>query len=76
MQLHVGPCHMVSAERAIAMAVPTENPVDFEERGVISFLQSDEILGNLAEEASSRVELFSRMTMHDRILPGRKALLS
>ena len=40
------------------MAMPIENPADCEVRGVILFLQADEILGYLAEEASSRVELF------------------
>ena len=40
-------------------------------RGVIRFLQADEILGYLAEEPSSRVELFCCTTMHVRILPGR-----
>ena len=71
MQLYVGPCHAVSAEIAVAMAVPFENPADCELRGVISFLQADEILGYFAEEASSRVELFCCTTMHVRILPGR-----
>ena len=58
MQLYVGPCHAVGAEIAVAMAVPIENPADCEVRGVIRFLQTDEILGYLAEEPSSRVELF------------------
>ena len=40
-------------------------------RGVIRFLQADEILGYLAGEASPRVELFCCTTMHVRILPGR-----
>ena len=71
MQLYVGPYHMVSAEIAVALAVPIENPADCEVRGVISFLQADEILGYLAEEASSRVELFCCTTTHVRILPGR-----
>ena len=44
---------------------------DCEVRGVTRFLQVDEILGYLAEEASSRVELFCCTTMHVRILPGR-----
>ena len=35
-----------------------ENPADCEVRGVISFLQADEILGYLAEEANSPVKLF------------------
>ena len=67
MQLHVGPCHVVSAEIAVAMAVPIENPADCELRGDIRFLQADEILGYLAEEASSHVELFCCTTMHVRI---------
>ena len=71
MELYVGPCHVVSAEIAVAMAVPIENPADCEVRGVIRFLQVDEILGNLAEEASFRVELSCCTTMHVRILPGR-----
>ena len=58
LQLYVGLCHLVSAEIAVAMVVPIENPADCEVRGVIRFLQADEILGCLAEEASSRVELF------------------
>ena len=38
MQLYVRrPCHMVSAETAVAMAVLTENPADCEVRGVNSF---------------------------------------
>ena len=62
---------MVSAEIAVAMAVPLENPADCEVRGVIRFLQADEILRYLAEEASSRVELFCCTIMHVRILPDR-----
>ena len=58
MQLYAKPCHAVSAEIAVAMAVPIENPADCEVRGVIRFVQADEISGYLAEEASSRVELF------------------
>ena len=42
MQLSVGPCHVVSAEIAVAMAVPIENPADCEVRG-ISFLQAESI---------------------------------
>ena len=49
---------MVNAEIAVAMAVPIENPADCEVRDVIRFLQAIEILGYLAKEASSRVELF------------------
>ena len=71
MQLYVGPCHLVSAEIAVAMAVPIENPTDCEVRGFICFVQADEILGYLVKEASSRVELFCCTTMHVRILPGR-----
>ena len=62
---------MVSAEIAVAMAVPIENPADCEVRGVIRFLQADEILGYLTQETSSRMELFCCMTIHVRILPGR-----
>ena len=71
MQLYVGPCHVVSAEIAVAMAVRIENHADCEIPGVTRFLQADEILGYLAEEASSRVELFCCTTMRVRILPGR-----
>ena len=71
MQLYVEPCHVVSAEIAVAMAVPIENPTNCEVRGVICFLQADEILGYLAEEANSRVELFCYKTIHVRILLGR-----
>ena len=71
MQLYVGPCHVLSAEITVAMAVPIENSADCEMRGVTHFLQVDEILGYLAEEASSRVELFCCTTTHVRILPGR-----
>ena len=55
MQLYVGLCHVVSAEIAVAMAVPIENPADYEVRGVIRFLQAVGIRSYLAEEASSRV---------------------
>ena len=58
MQLYVGPCHVVSTEIVVVMAVPFENPADSEVRGVFRFLQADEILGYLSEEASSRVKLF------------------
>ena len=71
MHLYVGPCHVVSAEIAVAKVVPIENPANCEVRCVIRFLQADEILSFLAEEASSRVELFCYTTMHVRILPGR-----
>ena len=71
MQLYVRPCHVVSAEKAVAVAVPIENPADCQVRDVIRFLQVNEILGYLAEEASPRVELFCCTTMHVRILPGR-----
>ena len=70
MQLYVGPCHVVSAEIPVAMAVPIGNPADCEVRGVIRYLQAYEILGYLAEEAISRVELFCCTTMHVRIQPG------
>ena len=71
MQLYVGPYHVVSAEIAVAMAVPIENPTYCEVRGVIRFLQAGEILGYLAEEANSRLELFCCTTMHVHKLPGR-----
>ena len=45
MQLYVGPCHVASAEIAVAMAVPIENPAYCEARGVIRFPQANEILG-------------------------------
>ena len=72
MQLYVGPCHVVSAEIAVAMAGTIENPVECEVRGVIHFLQVDEILDYLAEEESCRVEFFCWTTMHVCILPGRQ----
>ena len=59
MQLYVRACHLVTAEIAVSMTVPIENPADFEMQGVIRFLQADEILGYLAEEASFRVEYCS-----------------
>ena len=71
LQLYVGPCQVVCAEIGVAMAVPIGNLADYEVRGIIRFLQADEISGYLPEEASSRVELFSCTTMHVRILPGR-----
>ena len=71
MQLYFGPCQVVSAQIALTMALPIVNPVDCQVRGVIRFLQADEILGWLAEESSSRVELFYCTTMHVRILSGR-----
>ena len=71
LQLCVGPCHVVSAEIDVTMAVSIENPADCQARGVIRFLQADEILRYLAEEAISRVELFYCTTIHARILPGR-----
>ena len=70
-QLYVGTCHVVSAKIAVAMAAPIENPADCEVRGFIRFLQADDILGYLAEEASFRLELFCFTTVHVRILPGR-----
>ena len=36
MQLYVGPSHVVSAEIAVVMAVPIENPADCEMWGVIN----------------------------------------
>ena len=43
MHLYVGSCHIESADIAVAMAVPIENPAVCEVRGVIRFLQADEI---------------------------------
>ena len=43
MQLYVGPYHVVSAEIAAAIAVPIENPTEYEVRDAISFLQADKI---------------------------------
>ena len=40
MQLYVGPCHVASADIAVAMDVPIENPADCEVQGVIRFLQA------------------------------------
>ena len=42
MQLYVGPCHVVCADIAVAMAVPIENPADCEVRDVICFLKAYE----------------------------------
>ena len=70
----VVPCHVVSIDIAVAMVVSIENPAGCEVWGSIRFLQADEILGYLAEEASSCVELFCCTTMHVRILPGRHKL--
>ena len=50
MKFHAGPSQVVSAEIAVAMAVPIDNPTDCEVRGVMLFLQADEILGYLVEE--------------------------
>ena len=71
MLLYVGPCHVVSSELVVAITVPTENPADCEVRGVIRFLQADEILDYLAEEESSGVAFFCCTRMHVRMLPGR-----
>ena len=72
MQLNVGPCHLVSAEIAMAMSVPIENPAHSEVRGIMIRFYSD--LWNLRlsyRRASYRVGLFYCTTMHVRILPGR-----
>ena len=63
MQLYVRLFHVVSAEITVVMAVPIENPADYEVRGVIRLLQT--------EEESSCVGLFCCTTMHVHILPGR-----
>ena len=42
---------MVSAEIAVATAMPIENTADCEVRGVIHFLQTDEILGYLSRRS-------------------------
>ena len=44
MQLFVGPFHVVRAEIAVVIAVPIVNHADREVRGVIRFLQAEEIL--------------------------------
>ena len=44
MQLYIRPCHMVSAEIAVAMAVQFLNHAVYELIAVIRFLQDDEIL--------------------------------
>ena len=41
--------HVVSAEIAVSMTVPIGNPADCEVRGVIRFLQADEILSYVFE---------------------------
>ena len=56
---------MVSAEIAVAMAVPIENPTDCEERGAIRFLQVDEILGSCRRGKLSRGILL----LHDNARP-------
>ena len=71
MQLYVGYCYVLSAEIAVAMAVPIENPTGCEVRAVIRFLQADEFLGYVTEKASSRVGFICYTTMRVRILPGR-----
>ena len=44
MLLYVEPCHVESAEIAVAVAVPIENPADCEVRGVIRLLQTQALL--------------------------------
>ena len=70
MLLYVGSCDVVSAEIAVFMAVPIENPADCEVQCDIRFVQADEILGYLAEKESSRVELFCYTKLQILILPG------
>ena len=75
MQLYVGPCHMVSAEVAVAMVCRLRIPPTVRcEVLIVFFLQADEVLGYLIEKASSRVELFCCTTMHVRMLSGRHTL--
>ena len=62
---------MVSADIAVATVVLIENSADSKVQDVVSFLQADEILGYLAKEATSHMELFCCTTMHVHILPGR-----
>ena len=66
---------MVSAEIAVAMALPIENLADCEVQGVIHVLQVDEILGYLAEEASSCMKLFCCTTMQ-RLYDTKKQIVS
>ena len=70
-QLYVEHCHVVSAEIAVDMTVPINNLADCQVRDVILFLKANEILGYIAEEASSRVKLFCCTIMPVRILPSR-----
>ena len=72
MQLYVGPLSHGKCRDSCCHGVPIENPVECEVQGIVSFLQADKILVYLAEEESSRVELFCCTTMHVRILPGRQ----
>ena len=75
MQLYVGSCQMVSAVSCGHDCVDWEfRWLWGEVRGVICFLQANEILGYLPEEASSCIELFCCMTMHVRILPDNTRL--
>ena len=50
LQLYVGSRHVLSAEIAVAIAVPIDNPDECEVRGIIRLLQADKILVYLAEE--------------------------
>ena len=71
---YVGLCNIVSAEIAVVMAVLLENPADCEVQGIIRFLQADDILGYLAEEASSHMEFYCCTTMHAAYCPANTSL--
>ena len=44
----------------LVMAVPIKNPADCEVRGVIRFLQADEILGYIVAEEASLYSLYTQ----------------
>ena len=79
MQLYVGPCHVVSAEIAVAMAVPIENTADCEVRGVIRFLQADAYLrlscrrGNILLQALVPSDFFQFPKMKEYLAGKRFA---
>ena len=69
-QLYVGPCHVVSEEIAVAMAVPIENPADCEVRSDVFYrrIRSQVIL---TKRQALAWNYFVCKTMHFRILPER-----